>query len=148
MNTFFSLFPVLTIIVLNQRPQNLPMVIGHDSPTLKVLCPLKSPTVLKSARQLQHLHWYLLGMPGFVSFTHKKALLPLVVSLSRTKNVPRLFPGISSSLSASLRPTFPKYHLSREGHPHKDLPKRSDPARLTRTWRPYSSAWMESAGAT
>lgn len=40
--------------------------------------------------------------------------LPLVVSLSRTRKVPRWFPGISSSLSASLRPIFPKYHLWRD----------------------------------
>lgn len=39
---------------------------------------------------------------------------PLVVSLSRTRNVPRLLPGMSSSRSASLRPTLPKYHLWRE----------------------------------
>lgn len=37
--------------------------------------------------------------------------LPLVVSLSRIKKVPLGFPNDSSCLSASFRPSLPKYHL-------------------------------------
>lgn len=39
------------------------------------------------------------------------ALSPLVVSLSLTKKVPRLFWGLRRSLSESRRVIFPKYHL-------------------------------------
>lgn len=37
--------------------------------------------------------------------------IPLVVSLSLTKKIPRWFPGFKSSLSASFLPILPKYHL-------------------------------------
>lgn len=37
--------------------------------------------------------------------------VPLVVSLSLTKKIPRWFPGFKSSLSASFLPILPKYHL-------------------------------------
>lgn len=42
---------------------------------------------------------------------HMSGLLPLVVSLSLTKNVPRLFCKFKRSLSESRRVIFPKYHL-------------------------------------
>lgn len=38
-------------------------------------------------------------------------ILPLVVSLSLTRNVPRLFCKFKRSLSESRRVIFPKYHL-------------------------------------
>lgn len=43
--------------------------------------------------------------------TQKSALSPLVVSLSLTKKVPRLFCKFKRSLSESRRVIFPKYHL-------------------------------------
>ena len=46
------------------------------------------------------------------SCLHLAGPLPLVVSLSRARNVPLWFPGTSRRRSASFRPIFPKYHLS------------------------------------
>lgn len=43
--------------------------------------------------------------------TQTSALSPLVVSLSLTKKVPRLFCKFKRSLSESRRVIFPKYHL-------------------------------------
>lgn len=47
------------------------------------------------------------------SFVVRKALasIPLVVSLSRIRKVPLGFPNDNSCLSASFRPSLPKYHL-------------------------------------
>lgn len=62
--------------------------------------------------------FYKLSMIYFFSshaftFIVRKALasLPLVVSLSRIRKVPLGFPNDNSCLSASFRPSLPKYHL-------------------------------------
>lgn len=52
-------------------------------------------------------------------------LLPLVVSLSLTRKVPRLFCKFKRSLSESRRVIFPKYHLPKwatENEISKTLP--------------------------
>lgn len=50
---------------------------------------------------------------------------PFVVSLSRTRKVPRGFSGLSSSRSDSRRVIFPKYHLREGSHRLSTRPPRA-----------------------
>lgn len=54
--------------------------------------------------------------------------LPLVVSLSRARNVPLWFPWDSRIRSASLRPILPKYHLAEEKQSDSSVGPPSSPA--------------------
>lgn len=55
-------------------------------------------------------------------------LLPLVVSLSRARNVPLWFPWDSRIRSASLRPILPKYHLAEEKQSERSVGAPASPA--------------------
>jgi len=73
---------------------------------------------------------------------------PFVVSLSRTRKVPRGFSGLSSSRSDSRRVIFPKYHLQEQGSrlstqrspvPSTAFPSSLGPPRC-RFWRPQAAS--------
>lgn len=59
----------------------------------------------------RHKNPHYVHFGGAGKWENEERYIPLVVSLSLTKKIPRWFPGFKSNLSASFLPILPKYHL-------------------------------------